>query len=545
MSIKKVTLASLILLSLTACSSGGSGGNSNNVTKPNAKPQTTQQQTDKAVAEKAAKDKAAKEKAAKEKAEAERLAAEKAAKEKAEAERLAAEKAAKEKAEAERLAAEKAAKEKAEAERLAAEKAAIEKAAKEEAERLAAEKEAKEKTEIERLKALAIKAGYSDSEAESFAKDNLNGEPNNYLSSLGWEKYNKVHKAALKAGLSEEQAQQLASEYSAVDADITNADKDISSLVTEKVAKEKAEAERLAVAAEKAAKEKAEAERLAAEKAAKEKAEAERLAAEKAAKEKAEAERLAAEKVRFDQLVEMAKSEGLPDSKAQIFAKNNIESTSDIAKANLDVMVIDNAKGITSANWQNGLTEYNKSFSPINSSSTSCSNGGCTTYTENTVNTSGSLLYNQKYSVVVGNYSSKTGTINGGFVSENSFNPRAKGLKTKVDAIPTEGKATYLGHAFDAYHTGSEGQGKLSYNVDFGKRIGSGKVDSLRHEPNVVLAEGKISKGGISGKASSSFDSDGSYRIEFFGPNAEEIGGKMTLGKDNYGLAGSRGEIQK
>ncbi|AHG73943.1 hypothetical protein X781_17960 [Mannheimia sp. USDA-ARS-USMARC-1261] len=141
MSIKKVTLASLILLSLTACGSGGSGGNSNNATKPNAKPQTTQQQTDKAAAEKAAK----------EKAEAERLAAEKAAKEKAEAERLAAEKAAKEKAEAERLAAEKVAKEKAEAERLAAEKAAIEKAAKEEAERLAAEKAAKEKAEAERL----------------------------------------------------------------------------------------------------------------------------------------------------------------------------------------------------------------------------------------------------------------------------------------------------------------------------------------------------------------------------------------------------------
>ncbi|WP_409501058.1 factor H binding protein domain-containing protein [Mannheimia glucosida] len=73
MSIKKVTLASLILLGLTACSSGGSGGSSNNVAKPNTKPQTTQQQTDKAAAEKAAK----------EKAEAERLAAEKAAREKA------------------------------------------------------------------------------------------------------------------------------------------------------------------------------------------------------------------------------------------------------------------------------------------------------------------------------------------------------------------------------------------------------------------------------------------------------------------------------
>lgn len=45
MSIKKVTLASLILLGLTACSSGGSGSSSNNVAKPNTKPQTTQQQT--------------------------------------------------------------------------------------------------------------------------------------------------------------------------------------------------------------------------------------------------------------------------------------------------------------------------------------------------------------------------------------------------------------------------------------------------------------------------------------------------------------------
>lgn len=161
MSIKKVTLASLILLSLMACSSGGFGGNSNNATKPNAKPQTTQQQTDKAAAEKAAKEKA------------ERLAAEKVAKEKEEAERLAAEKAAKEKAEAERLAAEQAAKEKA--------------------------------------------------EAENFAKDNLNGDPNNYLSGLGWEKYNKVKEAALYAGFSEENASLLASKYSGVEEDVSDA----------------------------------------------------------------------------------------------------------------------------------------------------------------------------------------------------------------------------------------------------------------------------------------------------------------------------------
>ncbi len=65
-------------------------------------------------------------------------------------------------------------------------------------------------------------------------------------------------------------------------------------LAAEQTAKAKAEAERQA--AEKLAREKAEAERLALEKAAKEKAEAERLAIEKAFREKAETERLAVEK---------------------------------------------------------------------------------------------------------------------------------------------------------------------------------------------------------------------------------------------------------
>ena len=65
-------------------------------------------------------------------------------------------------------------------------------------------------------------------------------------------------------------------------------------LEAERLAREKAEAERLE--AERLAREKAEAERLEAERLAREKAEAERLEAERLAKEKAEAERLAAEK---------------------------------------------------------------------------------------------------------------------------------------------------------------------------------------------------------------------------------------------------------
>ncbi|HDL5286732.1 TPA: colicin transporter [Mannheimia haemolytica] len=381
MSIKKVTLASLILLGLTACSSGGSGSSSNNVAKPNTKPQTTQQQTDKAAAEKAAKDKAAKEKA-----EAERLAAEKAAKEKAEAERLAAEKAAKEKA----------AKEKAEAERLAAEKAAKEKA---EAERLAAEKAAKEKAEAERL------------------------------------------------------------------------------------------------AAEKAAKEKAEAERLAAEKAAKEKAEAERLAAEKAAKEKAEAERLAAEK-------------------------------------EVDPIAIIKAKGIDDTNYGLKLGNSKETIE-----------GKVTVRTQ-------SYLYNQPYSVVTAQAVQRNGWENGNYIDKVDGTVTVKGLKT--EKLPTEGTATYSGKAFN--HDGAKGfnGGDLTYNVNFSKRTGSGRVEG-EFGNLIVLEEGTINNTQISSTVhgNNPLNLSGKYTVEFFGKNAEEIAGEiqtkanLTGEVSNFGLAGTRGDIQK
>ncbi|WP_289394611.1 factor H binding protein domain-containing protein [Mannheimia haemolytica] len=389
MSIKKVTLASLILLGLTACSSGGSGSSSNNVAKPNTKPQTTQQQTDKAAAEKAAKDKAAKEKA-----EAERLAAEKAAKEKAEAERLAAEKAEKEKVEAERLAAEKAAKEKAEAERLAAEKAAKEKA---EAERLAAEKAAKEKAEAERL------------------------------------------------------------------------------------------------AAEKAAKEKAEAERLAAEKAAKEKAEAERLAAEKAEKEKVEAERLAAEKAAI------IKAKGIDDENYGIRFNGFKEITEDRVKVRTQ-----------------------------------------------------SYLYNQPYSIVTAQEVERKGWENGKYIDKSDKTITVKGLKT--EKLPTEGKATYEGKAFNYNGDTGHSGGFLTYNVDFTDRTGSGREEG-DWGMYILLDKGSIEENSISSTTHQYYGNshyvDGKYQIEFFGPNAEEISGKIQTDidpngrRESFGLAGTRGDIQK
>ena len=84
MSLKKVTLASLILLGLTACGSGGGSATSANQDTSQAAEQ--QAQADKLAAEQAEKERLAKE-------EAERLAAEQAEKErlaKEEAERLAA-----------------------------------------------------------------------------------------------------------------------------------------------------------------------------------------------------------------------------------------------------------------------------------------------------------------------------------------------------------------------------------------------------------------------------------------------------------------------
>ncbi|QNS16105.1 factor H binding protein domain-containing protein [Mannheimia bovis] len=433
MSIKKVTLASLILLSLTACGSGGSGGNSNNATKPNAKPQTTQQQVDKAAAEKAAKEKAAKEKAAKEKA----------AKGKAEAERLAAEKAAKEKAEAERLAAEKAAKEKAEAERLAAEKAA----------------------------------------------------------------------------------------------------------------KEKAEAERLA--AEKAAKEKAEAERLAAEKAAKEKAEAERLAAEKAAKEKAEAERLAAEKAeqerqaKIAQLKPIAVEAGLDEGTAESLADQNLSKTPDefkkIAEDYKLQLDIAQAKGISNGTYPVGLIT-NISGSGLSSVET------INALTK--ADRPHKMVYNQPYSVVIADYSgyvaynNQTGKI---FSDDRISSIHVRGLKTAEEAIPNEGTATYSGKAFNGtirsdydWETGFTDkviEGKVTYNVDFNNRIGSGEITGLGDD--VILEQGAISGTGITSSARQSYRS-GQYSLDFYGPEAQEIGGKVILeGKDTIGFGGTRGDIQK
>ena len=155
-------------------------------------------------------------------------------------------------------------------------------------------------------------------------------------------------------------------------------------------------------------------------------------------------------------------------------------------------------------------------------------------------------IYNQKYSVIVGNYVNDAGKETYTIKDPKEpvvweFKDSSRGIETKSNNFSTEGRATYEGVAFDA-----KAQGKLSYTVDFAQRTGSGKITGLEHIGNITLEEGKILKlsdkdaMGVQGKAIANDwnDVDGKYIARFFGPQGEEIAGKATLDQTNYELEG-------
>ena len=401
------------------------------------------------------------------------------------AEKAAAEKAAAEKAAAEKAAAEKAAAEKAAAEKAAAEKAAAEKAA---AEKAAAEKAAAEKAEADRL--AAEKAAAEKAEADRLAAEKA-------------------------------EADRLAAEKAAAE-----------KAAAEKAAAEKAAAEK--AAAEKAAAEKAEADRLAAEKAAAEKAEADRLAAEKAAAEKAAAEIEANRLV----LLNNAKEAGLSDEQAAAYAETNKESDATTAQTALDTLIINIEKAEVAA--AKGISDNTYPVGQITTRSTGTASSSINAYTKEI---SGSMLvYNQKYSVVLGNYTNtrEYNNITGQTISNTSdLVLSTKGLKTTIDAIPTLGTATYNGKAFNGVNT----NGILNYFVNFTDRLGSGSITGLGNTIN--LDQGSISGTGITSTAKQ-LTSTGTYSLDFYGKKAEEIAGKVIFnGKDTVGFGGTRSEISK
>ncbi|WP_227692425.1 transferrin-binding protein-like solute binding protein [Psychrobacter immobilis] len=520
----KVSALTILAVTIVACSSGG------NHTKlsPNTPPLSEQDAAEKAAAEKAAAEKAAAEKAAAkaaaakaaaEKAAAEKAAAEKAAAEKAAAEKAAAEKAAAEKAAAEKAAAEKAAAEKAAAEKAAAEKAAAEKAAakaaaaKAAAEKAAAEKAAAEKAAAEKAaaeKAAAAKAAAEKAAAEKAAADKAEKER---LQKIEANRLVLLDKAK-KAGLSAAQAAAYA---------------EANKQATDKVAQ---------TALENLVADKAAADKAAAEKAAAEKAEKERL-------QKIEANRLA--------LLDKAKKAGLNDDQATAYAEANKEANATAAQAALETIIAENERtALDDALYQVKGKYHNNSAYPVGQIRAKLtSKRDSTTNGDRTITYDHEVVYNQPYSVVLGQYTSWTKGV-GSYVFSSGVNSSitTEGLKTEINAIPSLGTANYSGKAFSseaniglASTTGLYKDGLLSYDVNFNNRTGTGSITGLGD--TVELQQGTISGTGISAIAQQGYR-NGNYLLDFYGKKAEEIAGKVVFdGKDTIGFGGTRGEISK
>ncbi len=115
------------------------------------------------------------------------------------------------------------------------------------------------------------------------------------------------------------------------------------------------------------------------------------------------------------------------------------------------------------------------------------------------------------------------------------------GNHTPLDKLPSAGKATYAGKAFN-----HKAETNFNYTVDFTKRTGSGWIGETADTGEVSLREANISHTGISGAVGSGWGGNyGTYELNFFGAGAEEIAGKTSYRESRYtfGLSGTRGAI--
>ncbi len=156
-----------------------------------------------------------------------------------------------------------------------------------------------------------------------------------------------------------------------------------------------------------------------------------------------------------------------------------------------------------------------------------------------------SHIYRQNYSLIAGvkptSYSIQGDGVNKREPINDENYLTIKG--TPTEALPTAGKATYSGAAFDG-----QNQGVLSYSVDFKERTGEGNITGLGE--TVVLNKGSITHidhnneidgSHLQGYGIKGSSNKGAYGLGFFGANAEEIVGTVGDSKnDKIGFAGSR-----
>ena len=243
---------------------------------------------------------------------------------------------------------------------------------------------------------------------------------------------------------------------------------------------------------------------------------------------------------KINELINLAKEKGLEDWEARNFANENIDNERTRAQDNLDNLLIKKEQSAILESKRNIIREAYKAPEGFTQKYAPQEN----TYSNirgevNSKETSYVDVYNQKYSIVVGkyeNYEYLDNSSNGRETYSVSIQRNyLNGVNTKD--IPNEGKATYTGTAFT-----KDREGKLTYSVDFANKKGKGNITGLDGLGNLTLHEGNLTEiyGGGWGKGiSSDMTSDkwknmkGEYLLLFYGKNAEEIAGVAEFGKEN------------
>ena len=126
----------------------------------------------------------------------------------------------------------------------------------------------------------------------------------------------------------------------------------------------------------------------------------------------------------------------------------------------------------------------------------------------------------------------------------------AYGIEPLQGEIPTSGKATYTGVAFD-----KNDRGTLSYHVDFGNKQGHGNITNLGRYGNVTLQPAAFRQTNEAdyviyevpertGIASSDRYGRMSYDLRLWGPQAAELSGKLSDNRESVAVFhGTRGAI--
>ncbi|MDK1671219.1 factor H binding family protein, partial [Moraxella osloensis] len=246
-------------------------------------------------------------------------------------------------------------------------------------------------------------------------------------------------------------------------------------------------------------------------------------------------------------LTAKAQTAGLNADRAKAFADSNVNTADGDVAGALTAAVANAVVADKGGNYTgSGLTNDTKVTSQEAGYGQITTPYG-TTYTSYTkTEKSVDKTYNQPYSVVVGKGTISTTTDN--YSSSNSSTSstfkidKVAGLATLDQNIPTTGKAVYTGGAFSA----ASDNGKLNYLIDFDKRKGSGDIQGLNEFGDIKLKEANLTKVNLNGKSvtgvsgSAQANAAGSYTLGLFGPQADEVAGKATIGQKEIGFAGQK-----